>query len=237
MQMPIFRLQEDEIAFPHPELADRNGILAVGGDLSPERLLLAYEWGIFPWFNPNEPILWWSPDPRFVLFPDELRVSKSMRPYFNQQKFSVTFDTKFETVIRACQQIERDKQMGGTWITEAMVQAYCKLHELGYAHSVEVWEENEMVGGLYGISLGKVFFGESMFTEVSNASKFGFITLVQKLTRLGFTLIDCQQKTRHLASLGARSIDRALFLQYLEKNADENTLVGKWTELSNGDLV
>lgn len=230
--MPVFRLLEDEIVFPHPELADPNGILAVGGDLSPERLLLAYEWGIFPWFNPNEPILWWSPDPRFVLFPNELRVSKSMRPYFNQRKFDVTFDTQFERVIRACQQVERDKQLGGTWITEDMVQAYCKLHELGYAHSVEVWEEGELVGGLYGISLGKIFFGESMFTTVSNASKFGFISLVQKLEGLGFTLIDCQQKTRHLASLGARSIDRALFLEYLERNAMEETLVGKWTKLA-----
>ncbi len=234
--MPVFRLPEDEITFPHPELADPNGILAVGGDLSPERLLLAYEWGIFPWFNPNEPILWWSPDPRFVLFPEELRVSKSMRPYFNQRKFVVTFDTQFEQVIRACQQIKRDKQLGGTWITEDMVQAYCKLHELGYAHSVEVWQEGELVGGLYGISLGKIFFGESMFTTVSNASKFGFISLVRQLKTWDFQLIDCQQKTRHLASLGARSIDRALFLEYLERNAMEETLVGKWTRLSNGEL-
>jgi len=229
--VPVFRLPDDEITFPHPELADPNGILAVGGDLSPERLLLAYEWGIFPWFNPNEPILWWSPDPRFVLFPDELRISKSMRPYFNQRKFVVTFDTQFEQVIRACQQIKRDKQLGGTWITEDMVQAYCKLHELGYAHSVEVWQEGELVGGLYGISLGKIFFGESMFTTVSNASKFGFISLVRQLKTWGFQLIDCQQKTRHLASLGARSIDRALFLEYLERNAMEETLVVKWTNL------
>lgn len=229
--MPVFRLPDDEITFPHPELADPNGILAVGGDLSPERLLLAYEWGIFPWFNPNEPILWWSPDPRFVLFPEELRVSKSMRPYFNQRKFVVTFDTQFEQVIRTCQQIKRDKQLGGTWITEDMVQAYCKLHELGYAHSVEVWQEGELVGGLYGISLGKIFFGESMFTTVSNASKFGFISLVRQLKTWDFQLIDCQQKTRHLASLGARSIDRALFLEYLEQNAMEETLVVKWTNL------
>jgi leucyl/phenylalanyl-tRNA--protein transferase len=226
-------LPDDEITFPHPELADPNGILAVGGDLSPERLLLAYEWGIFPWFNPNEPILWWSPDPRFVLFPDELRISKSMRPYFNQRKFDVTFDTQFEQVIRACQQIKRDKQLGGTWITESMVQAYCKLHELGYAHSVEVWQKGELVGGLYGISLGKIFFGESMFTTVSNASKFGFISLVRQLKTWDFQLIDCQQKTRHLASLGARSIDRALFLEYLEQNATEETLVGKWTEMGH----
>lgn len=230
--MPVFRLPDDEIVFPHPELADPNGILAVGGDLSPDRLLLAYEWGIFPWFNPGEPILWWSPDPRFVLFPDELKIAKSMRPYFNQRKFEVTFDRNFEDVIRACQTQKRDRQMGGTWITEEMVQGYCKLHELGYAHSVEVWQGEELVGGLYGVSLGKIFFGESMFAKVSNASKFGFITLVQQLKKLDFQLIDCQQKTKHLASLGARSIDRKVFLAFLEKNQQKETLVGKWIQLS-----
>ncbi len=230
--MPVFRLPDDEIVFPHPELADPNGILAVGGDLSPDRLLLAYEWGIFPWFNPGEPILWWSPDPRFVLFPDELKIAKSMRPYFNQRKFEVTVDRNFEDVIRACQIQKRDRQMGGTWITEEMVQGYCKLHELGYAHSVEVWQGEELVGGLYGVSLGKIFFGESMFAKVSNASKFGFITLVQQLKKIDFQLIDCQQKTKHLASLGARSIDRKIFLEFLEKNQHEETLVGKWTQLS-----
>lgn len=230
--MPVFRLPDDEIVFPHPELADPNGILAVGGDLSPDRLLLAYEWGIFPWFNPGEPILWWSPDPRFVLFPDELKIAKSMRPYFNQRKFEVTVDRNFEDVIRACQIQKRDRQMGGTWITEEMVQGYCKLHELGYAHSVEVWQGEELVGGLYGVSLGKIFFGESMFAKVSNASKFGFIALVQQLKKIDFQLIDCQQKTKHLASLGARSIDRKIFLEFLEKNQHEETLVGKWTQLS-----
>ncbi|MDX1940775.1 MAG: leucyl/phenylalanyl-tRNA--protein transferase [Saprospiraceae bacterium] len=229
--MPVFRLPDDELVFPHPDLADPNGILAVGGDLSSERILLAYEWGIFPWFNPGEPILWWSPDPRFVLFPDELKVSKSMRPYFNQRKFEVSFDERFEDVIRSCQMQKRDGQMGGTWITENMVEAYCQLHELGYAHSVEVWKGEELVGGLYGISLGKIFFGESMFAKESNASKFGFIKLIQQLKKNDFQLIDCQQQTRHLGSLGARAIDRKVFLEYLQKNQNEETLTGKWTYL------
>ncbi|MFN7119058.1 MAG: leucyl/phenylalanyl-tRNA--protein transferase [Saprospiraceae bacterium] len=229
--MPVFLLSEEEIAFPHPEMADHNGILAVGGDLSPERLLAAYTWGIFPWFNEDEPIIWWSPDPRFVLFPDELKVSKSMRPYFNQKKFTVTLDTQFEAVMRACQKQRRKGQFGGTWITEDMVAAYVRLHELGYAHSVEVWKAEELVGGLYGIALGKVFFGESMFARESNASKFGFITIVKKLREFGFQLIDCQQETNHLGSLGARAIDRKEFLAILQKNQSAETLVGSWVDL------
>lgn len=228
--MPVFLLSEEEIAFPHPEMADANGILAVGGDLSPERLLTAYAWGIFPWFNEGEPIIWWSPDPRFVLFPAELKVSKSMRPYFNQQKFSVTLDTQFEAVMRGCQTSKRDGQFGGTWITEDMVAAYVRLHQLGYAHSVEVWEKENLVGGLYGISLGNVFFGESMFAKVANASKFGFITIVRKLQDQGFQLIDCQQETNHLRSLGARAIDRKDFLTILQKNQEINTRVGSWQD-------
>jgi len=229
--MPVFWLPENELVFPHPELANQDGILAVGGDLSPERLLLAYETGIFPWFNPEDPIIWWSPDPRFVLFPKELKVSKSMRPYFNQRKFDLTFDHNFEQVIRSCQTQRRSRQRGGTWITEEMVEAYVKVHEQGYAHSVEVWQEDELVGGLYGIALGKCFFGESMFTKVSNASKFGFISLVQKLRELGYWLIDCQQETPHLASLGARGIARKDFLSYLERNKAESTLEGSWAYL------
>lgn len=231
--MPVFLLSEEEIAFPQPEMADPNGILAVGGDLSPERLLTAYTWGIFPWFNEGEPIIWWSPDPRFVLFPNELKISKSMHPYFNQQKFTVTLDTQFESVMRGCQTRRRDGQFGGTWITEDMVEAYVRLHELGYAHSVEVWKNEALVGGLYGISLGKVFFGESMFALEPNASKFGFITIVNKLKELGFQLIDCQQETTHLGSLGARAIDRKEFLALLQKNQEEKTLVGSWTDFLN----
>lgn len=230
--MPVFLLSEAEITFPHPEMADPNGILAVGGDLSPERLLTAYAAGIFPWFNEGEPIIWWSPDPRFVLFPNELKVSKSMRPYFNQQKFTVTLDMQFEAVMRGCQTQRRTGQFGGTWITEDMVSAYVRLHELGYAHSVEVWKnEEQLVGGLYGIALGKVFFGESMFARETNASKFGFISMVQNLRALDFQLIDCQQETNHLGSLGARAIDRSAFLEILQKNQETQTFLGSWTDL------
>ena len=231
--MPVFWLSDDEISFPHPELANEDGILAVGGDLSQERLLLAYSIGLFPWFNPDDPILWWSPDPRFVLFPDELKVSKSMRPYFNQKKFKVSFDQDFRAVISACQQQRRIGQGGGTWITDEMIEAYCKLNEEGYAHSVEVWQDDELVGGLYGVSLGKIFFGESMFAKVSNASKFGFISLVKKLVALDFELIDCQQKTRHLQSLGGRSISRKEFLGFMKKNSANKTIIGDWSHFAD----
>lgn len=228
--MPVFWLDDESLDFPAPDLATPEGIIAVGGDLSPARLLTAYSEGIFPWFNEGDPILWWSPDPRFVLFPDELVVSRSMRPYFNQKKFQVSFDRNFEGVMRNCQQSNRNGQSGDTWITEDMIQAYVQLHQLGYAHSVEVWQNEELVGGLYGISLGKIFFGESMFAKVSNASKYGFITLVQNLRDKGFVLIDCQQQTQHLGSLGARPIGRKFFLQYLEENKKQETLTGPWTQ-------
>jgi len=231
--MPIYLLSKSDLAFPHPNLTSPRGILAMGGDLSPERLLLAYRWGIFPWYNEGEEILWWSPDPRFVLFPGELKVSKSMRPYFNQRKFEVSLDSAFDRVIEACRTTSRPGQLGGSWITEDMLAAYQRLHQLGFAHSVEVWKGEELVGGLYGISLGKVFFGESMFTRVSNASKFGFIWLVQQLREEGFWLVDCQQATRHLASLGARGISRERFLAILEKNEKEPTLRGNWSEVLN----
>ncbi len=228
--MAVFWLSEDKLAFPSPHLANKEGILAVGGDLAPDRLILAYRSGIFPWFNEDDPILWWSPDPRFVLFPKDLKVSKSMRPYFNQKKFRVTFDQEFEVVIEQCRS-PRKGQGFGTWITNDMVKAYCQLHKMGYAHSVEVWQEDELVGGLYGIALGRCFYGESMFTHVSNASKFGFVTLVKKLDKLGFWLIDCQQQTKHLRSLGAVAIPRERFLEILKKNETETTLTYNWQEL------
>ncbi len=234
--MPVFWLSSENNYFPSPELASSDGLLAVGGDLSPERLLTAYHFGIFPWFNEGEPIAWWSPDPRMVLFPSELKVSRSMRPYFNQQKFQVTFDLHFEAVMRNCQ-APRGKHWGGTWITQEMLEAYCKLHELGFAHSVEVWQGDVLVGGLYGVAIGKCFYGESMFATVSNASKFGFIHLVEKLESLGFWLIDCQQQTRHLGSLGAKAIPRADFLKILEKNRQETTLRGSWERFSGRLLV
>ena len=226
--MPVFWLSDTNINFPDPSFANEDGILAVGGDLSPARLLLAYRTGIFPWFNPGDPILWWSPDPRFVLFPKELKVSKSMRPYFNQKKFDLSYDTQFRSVIEACSQVYRKGQGGGTWITDEMIDAYCELHRLGYAHSVEVWKAGKLVGGLYGIALGKCFFGESMFSLESNASKFGFISLVKMLEEQEFNLVDCQQKTRHLESLGGRSIARIQFLEILEKNHQVPDNPGSW---------
>jgi leucyl/phenylalanyl-tRNA---protein transferase len=215
----IFNLDPNVISFPDPNLADPSGILAVGGDLSPQRLILAYSHGIFPWYNEGEPIIWWCTAPRLVLFPDELKIAKSMRSAFNQGKFKVTYNTVFNQVLQGCQNTIRENQREqGSWITQDIIDAYTRLHNMGVAHSVEVWQEEELVGGLYGIALGKCFFGESMFAHVSNASKFGFITIVQHLKSLGFTLIDCQQETPHLASLGARSIPKSDFLELLRKN-------------------
>ena len=203
-----------ELFFPDVTEADRDGILAVGGDLSPERLLLAYQSGIFPWFDSDEPILWWAPHQRMVLFPDELVVSKSMRSILRKEIFTVTFNKDFRGVISNCSQIRRNGQRG-TWITSEMIEAYVKLHELGFAKSVEVWQNNELVGGLYGIDLGHVFCGESMFSKVSNASKVAFITLVENLKIRKYKLIDCQVHNDHLESLGAREIEREEFMQIL----------------------
>lgn len=229
--MPVFWLSKDDLSFPPAYLANTDGILALGGDLSVERLVEAYQNGIFPWFNDNDPFIWWCPDPRFVLYPSDLKISKSMRPYFNQNKFQVTADTAFEEVIRNCRQVKRQGQSGGTWITESMIEAYIDLHEAGFAHSIEVWQKEQLIGGLYGVALGKVFFGESMFSKVSNASKFGFIAMVKKLITLGFDLIDCQQKTKYLGSLGAKEISRNDFLLHLTNNKKKTTLKGNWREL------
>ena len=229
----MIRLRSDTLEeFPPVNVADENGVLAIGGDLSVERLKLAYKRGIFPWYGVGSPIMWWSPDPRFVLFPEELRVSKSMRPYFNQGKFRVTFDTNFEAVISNCATIQREG-FNSTWIIDDMKEEYIDLHKEGIAHSVEVWNGENLVGGLYGIAMGKVFFGESMFAKESNASKFGFITLVLVLKDAGYVLIDCQQETEHLASLGARPIPREDFISILEKNNEENPdNPGLWTDFN-----
>ena len=208
-----------ENIFPSVESSDAEGLLAIGGDLSSERLLLAYRSGIFPWYEEDQPILWWSPDPRMVLFPQRLKVSKSMRQLFNKKTFRVTYNQNFDKVIQNCAEIKREGQRG-TWITEEMISAYIQLHQEGFATSVEVWQEDELVGGLYGIYLKeqKIFCGESMFAKVSNASKYGFIYLVQQLEREGVKLIDCQVYTPHLESLGAEEINRNVFLGYLNGN-------------------
>lgn len=205
-----------DLFFPPVTEADENGILAIGGDLTSERLKLAYRSGIFPWFEDDEPIMWWAPDPRMVLFPNELIVSKSMRNILNRRIFRVTFNQNFREVITNCKQITRDGQRG-TWITKDMVEAYCRLHEEGIAQSVEVWQEDKIVGGLYGIDMGHVFCGESMFSKVSNASKVAFIALVDHLKKNQYQLLDCQVYNDHLASLGAREIDRADFMALLKK--------------------
>lgn len=204
-----------ELYFPSVETASPEGIVAVGGDLSPERLVLAYNSGIFPWFEDDEPILWWSPSERMVLFFEDLKISKSMRNIINQKKFKVTFNTAFREVILNCKKIVR-KDQPGTWITDDMVEAYCNLHKLGIAKSVEVWENEELVGGLYGIDLGHVFCGESMFSKVSNASKMAFIALAKQLEMANYRLLDCQVYNDHLASLGCVEIDREDFLMVLK---------------------
>ena len=205
-----------KIDFPDVSQADVSGLLAIGGDLSEERLIKAYHSGIFPWFDKQDPILWWSPDPRFVLRPEKLKVSKSLKQLLKQKKFQVTFNKEFEQVIHHCAQIKREGQ-DDTWITSEMIDAYINLHKIGLAKSVEVWQEEQLVGGLYGVDLPdkKVFCGESMFTKVSNASRVGFVTYVNHLIKEAYELIDCQVYTNHLASFGAEEIPREVFMSYL----------------------
>lgn len=204
-----------ELYFPSPEKSTDEGIVAIGGDLSPDRLILAYQNGIFPWFEDDEPILWWSPPQRMVLFFDELKVSKSMRNVLNRGIYKVTFNNAFKEVITNCRDIKRNGQRG-TWITDDMVQAYCRLNELGFAKSVEVWQGDELVGGLYGVDLGHVFCGESMFAKATNASKVAFIALAKYLQMHNYRLLDCQVHNDHLESLGAREISRKDFLWILK---------------------
>ena len=213
-------LDRASVEFPALNLALRepNGLLAAGGDLSSARLLAAYRHGCFPWYEQGQPILWWSPDPRTVLLPANLHISRSLRKVLRSDQFSVTFDRNFSEVIHACAQ-PRDAQHG-TWITSAIQNAYIALHQQGVAHSVEVWHDDELVGGLYGIALGQLFFGESMFSRMSNASKVGFTTLVKHLTDAGFVLIDCQMPTEHLSNFGAESITRTEFADYLQRYLD-----------------
>lgn len=226
--MAIYSLG-NEPQFPHPNLADDEGLLAVGGQLGIEWLILAYENGIFPWYNNENPILWWSPNPRIVIYPDRFKVSKSFKRLIKKSPFCVKFDTQFEEVISNCKSIPRNGEEG-TWITDEMKEAYIDLHYHGIAHSVEVFEQKKLVGGLYGVSLGKVFFGESMFFKKRDASKVALYYLCKELSKWNFHFIDAQVETDHLISLGAQTIPRTEFLKKLEKALKFPTCKGKWTK-------
>ncbi len=216
-----------QIQFPDPNLADDEGLVAVGGNLSVEFLLAAYQQGLFPWYNEGDPILWWSPNPRMVLFPSEFRYSKSLGQVIRRKRFTMKVDTNFETVIRQCSSVKRKGQKG-TWITNDMINAYIKLYSEGYAHSVETYLNNTLVGGLYGVSLGKVFFGESMFFIEPDASKVALYYLVRIVNGMDFSFIDVQQSTAHLRSMGARNVDRAEFIEMLGSALQSPTRKGKW---------
>ena len=224
--MPIFRLIDEPI-FPPPDYADQSGLIAVGGDLSTDRLLAAYRAGIFPWYSDDQPILWWSPDPRLVLDLDDFKLRRSLRKTIQKGVFKVTFDRVFEEVIAACATTAREGQ-NGSWITTEMQQAYIEMHGLGYAHSVETWYEGQLVGGLYGMSLGKAFFGESMFHHKSDASKIALATLVNTLKSWDYEFIDSQMTTDHMVSLGAKEIPRRIFLKRLKAALGHPTRRGKW---------
>lgn len=227
--MPVYELIQEHV-FPSPEEAEKDGLLAIGGDLDVKRLLLAYASGIFPWYSAGQPILWWSPDPRMVLFPDQFKKSKSLRQLVNRNKFEVRFDVNFKDVISQCSMVPRSEQ-DGTWITEEMIESYSKLHDLGFCHSVETYLNDELVGGLYGVSLGGVFFGESMFHTVTDASKVALWYLAERLIQWDFDIIDVQQDTQHLKSLGANKIDRRKFLNLLNTSLNKSTKVGDWAKM------
>jgi leucyl/phenylalanyl-tRNA--protein transferase len=225
--MPVYALEEDLI-FPHPSEAEEDGLLAVGGDLSAERLLLAYANGIFPWYADDTPILWWSPNPRMLLFPQDFILRKSLKQSINKARYSMRCDTAFEQVIRECRHIKR-KDEEGTWITDEMQEAYVQLHKLGFAHSVEVFEDNNLVGGLYGLSLGAAFFGESMFSKTTDSSKIALYYFCRFCMQHAFEFIDCQMYTEHLSRLGAKEIPQEDFLQLLAQAMEKTTKKGAWT--------
>jgi leucyl/phenylalanyl-tRNA--protein transferase len=234
--MPVFELTS-RISFPPPEFADKSGLLALGGGLEPERLLTAYKMGIFPWFDDYSPYLWWCPDPRMVLFTKNLHISKSLKKTIRKKKFSVSLDTDFERIITMCAKT-RIKNNDETWITDEMADAYINLHKMGYAHSVEVEHNNKIAGGLYGVSIGKVFYGESMFTLEPDASKTGFAYLVKQLEKWDFPIIDCQVKTDNLQRFGAQEIPRKDFLRYVKEFADEKfCLPGKLSFDENFEVI
>ncbi len=224
--MPVYQLI-DEVVFPPPDQAEPDGLLAVGGDLGSDRLLLAYQLGIFPWYEEGQPILWWSPDPRLVLEPEKFHISRRLRQTLRKGHFRVTFDQAFVPVIQACAAVRR-KGEDGTWITPEMQEAYIRLHKLGFAHSAESWLKGELVGGVYGVSLGRCFFGESMFSRESNASKVALATLVDQLKAWDFDMVDAQMTTQHLISLGAKEIPRRVFLKRLQRALSFPTMRGKW---------
>jgi leucyl/phenylalanyl-tRNA--protein transferase len=224
--MPVYLLS-NKIEFPPAQLASEQGLLALGGDLSQERLLLAYRMGIFPWYSDNEPIMWWSPDPRLVLYPSEIKISKTLKKILRKNEFEVTMDLAFRDVIRQCAEV-RLKKNKGTWIVKEMMDAFCKLHESGFAHSVESWYQGELAGGIYGVSLGKCFFGESMFTRISNASNVALVKLVEYLDTLSFDMLDCQIPTDHLIRFGARKVPRDRFLAQLQRSLETPTKKGRW---------
>ena len=230
--MPVYQLIPDIPLFPPTEEAENDGLLAIGGDLTKERLLAAYRQGIFPWYEVGQPILWWCPNPRLVMFPEELKISRSLRKVLRKREFEIRFDSSFENVIRACPDV-RTEQGKGTWIIPEMQQAYTELHQEGYAHSVESWHNGELVGGLYGISLGQCFFGESMFSTVSDSSKAALFALAEFSKQVGIKIIDCQMTTQHLLSLGAREIDRQSFLRKLNQYLEKPDIKGSWYGRAN----
>ncbi|MBN2545898.1 MAG: leucyl/phenylalanyl-tRNA--protein transferase [Spirochaetes bacterium] len=219
---------DDKLVFPPVETATKEGIIAIGGDLSVKRLILAYSSGIFPWYSETEPILWWSPDPRFVLFPQNIKISKSLKKFNKKNIYKITFDKDFENVINMCSKLRSKK---GTWLTNEMIEAYIALHNEGYAHSVEAWHNNKLAGGLYGVSLGRCFFGESMFFIMENASKVCLITLAETLLKKEFLFIDSQVYTRHLENFGACNISRNDYIDLLKKGLDFQTFKGSWSEI------
>ena len=235
--MPLFMLPAEHL-FPDPNLARDDGLLAIGGDLAPERVLLGYSQGIFPWYSEDQPVLWHSPDPRFVLFLDEFRIGRSLKKTLRKMPFDIRMDTAFERVLLNCASVPRSDQ-DGTWITRDMHRAYTRLHELGFAHSTEAWVGDDLVGGLYGVSLGGMYFGESMYAHTSDASKVAFACLVTQLKRWGFDLVDSQVFTEHLERFGARDISREAFLELLQARIPQSTHRGKWTldsDIANGEV-
>jgi len=232
--MPLFRLSKI-LEFPPVWLARSDGLLCIGGDLSPERLLLAYENGIFPWFSKDEPILWWSPDPRLILIPKNIKVSKSLNKKIKKNMFSITINKAFEETIRSCAKPRKNVQEG-TWLVDEMVASYIKLHSLGYAHSIETWRKDKLVGGLYGVCLGKSFFGESMFSFESDASKIALVALSNHLKKYDFDLIDCQVTTNHLLSMGAMEITRNAFLDIILKSVKKKGMINIWNSDNHLEL-